>query len=173
METYLVFVNIAANNNKFWSAKIDGNNVIVNWGRIGCQPQEKIHSFHTQSSAQQKFNSLKSNKISKGYRVAIKDLDSTQPELIKQGIRLLEQIKPLVEQRNYKSHFIRLLEEYLKIVPTPVGMKLIPEYLYRNVGDVEHQISILNSLLPNVKTVESKPISLKSIGKNFWRNIVD
>jgi hypothetical protein len=59
-------------------------------------------------------------------------------------------------------------------------MKIIPSLIYRHVGDVDHQLSLLNSLLgtesvqgENTAEVGNnrKVISLKTISKNFWRHI--
>ncbi|WP_320073235.1 WGR domain-containing protein [Nostoc sp. MG11] len=35
MSIYLVFVGAIQNSNKFWSAKVEDNNLIVEWGRVG------------------------------------------------------------------------------------------------------------------------------------------
>jgi hypothetical protein len=60
-------------------------------------------------------------------------------------------------------------------------MKIDPSRIYRDVADVEHQLSLLNSLLETDSVLadntteesvnNSKVISLKSIGKNFWRHL--
>jgi predicted DNA-binding WGR domain protein len=44
MEIYLVFVDAAQNNNKFWSAKVEQGNLTVESGRVGYKSQQKVHS---------------------------------------------------------------------------------------------------------------------------------
>jgi predicted DNA-binding WGR domain protein len=43
MEIYLVLVDAAQNNNKFWSAKVGQGNLTVEWGRVGYKSQDKVH----------------------------------------------------------------------------------------------------------------------------------
>jgi hypothetical protein len=90
-----------------------------------------------------------------------------------------------VIHRNFDQHYIQLLNQYLKIVPTPLGMQIAPYTIYRTLADVDHQQELLNSLLatpaPIVAavaighapeaTTEPKVISLKTISKNFWRHL--
>jgi predicted DNA-binding WGR domain protein len=183
MEVYLIFVNAAQNSNKFWSAKVEQSNLIVEWGRVGYKSQQKVHSFGNYQQAVSKFHNLVAEKKMKGYRESQPQIDSTSDSLeIKRAIQLLDILRPYVAQRQFANiNYLETLNQYLKIVPTPLGMKIEPSLIYRNVADVDHQLSLLNSLLEtdyvlaNNTTEESdnnnKVISLKTIGKNFWRHL--
>jgi len=60
-------------------------------------------------------------------------------------------------------------------------MQIDPYRVYQTVGDVDHQAQRLNSLLPSeavvvgrnteMENTQTQTVSLKSISKNFWRNI--
>lgn len=104
---------------------------------------------------------------------------------IRRAIQLLNAIRPAVANRNFGDSYISALNEYLKIVPTPLGMQIDYHRVYRTVADVDYQRELLNSLLatpaPRVAavaaghapeaTAETKVISLKTISKNFWRHL--
>jgi predicted DNA-binding WGR domain protein len=62
METYLVFVDAVNNSNKFWSAKAEGSNLIVQWGRVGYQAQTKVHTLGSYQRAVAKFHNLVAEK---------------------------------------------------------------------------------------------------------------
>ncbi|MBD2520323.1 hypothetical protein H6G93_36365 [Nostoc sp. FACHB-973] len=95
------------------------------------------------------------------------------------------QTSSYVVNRNFDEHYIQMLNQYLKIVPTPLGMQIDPYRIYRTVADVDYQQELLNSLLttpaPIVAagavghapeaTTEIKVVSLKTISKNFWRHL--
>lgn len=183
MEIYLIFVNAAQNSNKFWSAKVEQGNLTVEWGRVGYKSQQKVHSFGNAQQAVSKFHSLVAEKKMKGYRESQPQIDSTSDSLeIKRAIQLLDILRPYVAQRQFANrNYLETLNQYLKIVPTPLGMKIDPSRIYRDVADVDHQLSLLNSLLETdsvlvdntteKSVINSKFISLKSIGKNFWRHL--
>ncbi|AFZ28499.1 hypothetical protein Cylst_6260 (plasmid) [Cylindrospermum stagnale PCC 7417] len=182
MEIYLVFVDAAQNSNKFWSAKVEQGNLTVEWGRVGYKSQQKVHYFGNSQQAVSKFHNLVAEKKMKGYGESQPQIDSTSDSLeIKRAIQLLEILRPYVAGRQFaNSNYLDSLNQYLKIVPTPLGMKIDPSLIYRNVGDVDHQLSLLNSLLKTdyvladnatEESVNNRVISLKSIGKNFWRHI--
>jgi predicted DNA-binding WGR domain protein len=183
MEVYLIFVNAAQNSNKFWSAKVEQGNLTVEWGRVGYKSQQKVHSFGNYQQAVSKFHNLVAEKKMKGYRESQPQIDSTSDSLeIKRAIQLLEILRPYVAQRQFANrNYLETLNQYLKIVPTPLGMKIEPSLIYRNVADVDHQLSLLNSLLETDSVLadntteesgnNNKVISLKTIGKNFWRNL--
>ncbi|WP_414516402.1 WGR domain-containing protein [Nostoc sp. PCC 9305] len=183
MEVYLIFVNAAQNSNKFWSAKVEQGNLTVEWGRVGYKSQQKVHSFGNYQQAVSKFHNLVAEKKMKGYRESQPQIDSTSDSLeIKRAIQLLEILRPYVAQRQFANrNYLETLNQYLKIVPTPLGMKIDPSRIYRDVADIEHQLSLLNSLLETDSVLadntteesanNSKVISLKSIGKNFWRHL--
>jgi hypothetical protein len=130
-----------------------------------------------------KFHNLVAEKKMKGYRESQPQMDSTSDCLeIKRAIQLLEILRPYVAQRQFANiNYIERLNQYLQIVPTPLGMKIDPSLIYRDVADIEHQLSLLNSLLETDSVLadntteesgnNSKIISLKTIGKNFWRHL--
>ena len=94
-------------------------------------------------------------------------------------------IRPCIANRIFHDGYINALNEYLKIVPTPLGMQIDYHGIYRTIADVDYQMELLNSLLatpaPQVAavavghapetTVETKVVSLKTISKNFWRHL--
>ena len=182
MEIYLVFVDAAHNSNKFWSAKVEQENLTVEWGRVGYKSQQKVHSFGNFQQAVSKFHNLVAEKKMKGYRESQPQIDHTSDSSeIKRAIQLLEILRPYVAERQFaNSNYLETLNQNLKIVTTPLGMKIIPSLIYRHVGDVDHQLSLLKSLLATESvqgenTSESgnnrKVVSLKTISKNFWRHI--
>ena len=114
----------------------------------------------------------------KGYRRSHSQIDSNcEVSEINRAIELLEIIRPYVEQRNFSVAYINALNQYLKIVPTPLGMQIEPYRVYRSVEDVDYQMELLNSLLttpaPQAAAVavghapksaaEPKVVSLKTI----------
>ncbi|MBD6620037.1 WGR domain-containing protein [Komarekiella sp. 'clone 1'] len=185
MEIYLVFVDTIQNSNKFWSAKIEGSNLTVEWGRVGYKSQTKVHSFSDRSAAVKKFYSLIADKKAKGYRESQPQMDSScNISEIERAIQLLNALRSYVVNRNFDEHYILILNQYLKIVPTPLGMQIDPYRVYRTVADVDYQKELLNSLLttstpqPAVVAVAHTPestvekvVSLKTISKSFWRHL--
>lgn len=181
METYLVFVDAVNNSNKFWSAKAEGSNLIVQWGRVGYQAQTKVHTLGSSQRAVAKFHNLVAEKKSKGYRESQPQMDGDRSiSDIRRAIQLLNAIRLAVANRNFGDSYILALNEYLKIVPTPLGMQIDPYRVYRTVVNVDYQQELLNSLLVNepvaVQTKSSpksepKTVSLKAISKNFWRHL--
>ncbi|RCJ18456.1 polymerase [Nostoc minutum NIES-26] len=182
METYLVYVDTANNSNKFWSAKVEGTQVTVQWGRVGYNPQTKVHSFNSHEQAIFKYHGLIGEKLMKGYRRSQSTIDSScEVSEIKRAIELLDIIRRYVEQKNFQTAYLNALNQYLKIVTTPLGMQIDPYRVYQSVADVDHQRELLSSLLPSssvaigqtTSAIKSEPqtVSLKSLAKNFWRNI--
>ncbi|RCJ40064.1 polymerase [Nostoc minutum NIES-26] len=182
METYLVFVDAARNSNKFWSAKVEGTQVTVEWGRVGYQAQTKVHQLSSPQQAAHKYHNLVFEKKSKGYQESQPQIDSCSVADIRRALQILNTLRPYVAIHNFNPGYIEALNEYLKIVPTPLGMQINPHTVYRTVEDIDHQIQLLTSLLPSptvvvgqnnkeVQKVEVQMVSLKSISKNLWRNI--
>lgn len=185
METYLVFVDAIQNSNKFWSAKVEDGNLTVQWGRVGYQAQTKVHTLANHQRAVSKFNNLVAEKKGKGYRESQPEIDTCDVYEIERAIGLLNAIRSYVVHRNFDQHYIQLLNQYLKIVPTPLGMQIAPYAIYQTVADVDHQRELLDSLLatpaPQAAAVavghapeaaaETKVVSLKAISKNFWRHL--
>ncbi|MCC5610072.1 WGR domain-containing protein [Nostoc sp. CHAB 5834] len=186
METYLVFVNAIQNSNKFWAAIVEDNNLIVEWGRVGYKSQTKTHSLRSNQEAVLKYRNLVAEKMMKGYRRSQSQIDSNCDIYeIEKAIQLLDILRPCVAERKFNDIYVNALNQYLKIVPTPLGMQIDPYRIYRTVADVDYQRELLNSLLttpaPQVAAVavghapeaaaEPKVISLKTISKNFWRHL--
>ncbi|MEH1814597.1 MAG: WGR domain-containing protein [Nostoc sp.] len=185
METYLVFVDAIKNSNKFWSAKVEDNNLIVEWGRVGYKSQTKTHSLRSNQEAVLKYRNLVAEKMMKGYRRSQPQIDSNCDIYeIGKAIQLLNILRPCVAERKFNDIYVNALNQYLKIVPTPLGMQIDPYKIYRTVADVDYQRELLNSLLaapaPQVAVVavghaseaaETKVVSLKTISKNFWRHL--
>jgi predicted DNA-binding WGR domain protein len=187
METYLVYVDAANNSNKFWSAKVESSQLTVQWGRVGYNAQTKIHSFNSYQQAISKYHNLVAEKKTKGYRESQPQIDTSDVYEIERAIGLLNAIRSYVVHRNFDQHYIQHLNQYLKIVPTPLGMQIDPYTIYRTIADVDHQRELLNSLLatpaPQAVAVavghapeaaaaaEPKVVSLKTISKNFWRHL--
>lgn len=176
METYLVFVDALRNSNKFWSAKVEGNQLTVEWGRVGYNSQSKVHSLNSYQQASTKYHSLVSEKKAKGYQESQPQIDNRNLAEIRRAIQLLDLLRSYVANRNFNAGYIDLLNQYLKIVPTPLGMQIDPYRVYRSVEDVDHQRELLSSLLVAVPQTtvmdksEPQTVSLKSISKNFWRH---
>ncbi|MBD6621099.1 WGR domain-containing protein [Komarekiella sp. 'clone 1'] len=186
MEIYLVFVDTLQNSNKFWSAKVENSNLTVQWGRVGYQAQTKVHTLANHQRAVAKFHNLVAEKKAKGYRESQPQMDGERSiSDIRRAIQLLNTIRPAVVNRNFGDSYISALNEYLKIVPTPLGMQIDYHRVYRTVADIDYQQELLNSLLatpvPEAPAVavghvaeaaaELKVVSLKTISRNFWRHL--
>lgn len=170
-EIYLVYADAVNNNNKFWSAKVDGNKLTVQWGRVGYSPQTKEHSCKSVSAAKYKFHELINQKESKGYSRSTPQIDGDDSPKINRALHLLEIIHEHIKIQSFGDEYINKLNEYLKLIPTPLGMKINPRNVYRTTGDVERQKTILSSLL--AAAIKAKvPPSLKAIGADFW-NCID
>ncbi|BCL40041.1 WGR domain-containing protein [Nostoc sp. MS1] len=180
METYLVYVDTASNSNKFWSAKVEGTQLTVEWGRVGYKAQTKVHQLSSQGQAINKYNNLVFEKKAKGYQESQPQIDSNRSiSEINRAISLLNNLRSYVENRNFNAVYIQTLNEYLKIIPTPLGMQIDPDRIFRSVGDVDHQRQLLNSLVPatpqavtqanQVPEYQEKVVSLRGINKNLWR----
>jgi len=179
MKIYLVFVDALRNSNKFWSAKVEGNQLIVEWGRVGYNSQQKTHSLSTPQKAIDKYQTLVADKKNKGYQESQPQINSNRNiSEIRRAIQLLDLLRPHVANRNFDADYIDLLNQYLKIVPTPLGTQIDPCRVYQSVVDVDYQRESLSSLLSSntvaIKelTDKSEPqtVSLKSISKNLWRH---
>ncbi|MBG1263277.1 WGR domain-containing protein [Nostoc commune] len=186
MEIYLVYVDAIQNSNKFWAAIVEDGNLTVQWGRVGYQAQIKVHTLGNHQRAVSKFNNLVAEKKGKGYRESQSEIDASRSVVdIRRAIQLLNIIRPSVALQNFGDTYISALNEYLKIVPTPLGMQINYHRVYRTVADIDYQQELLNSLLttpaPQAVAVaaghapeaaaEPKVISLKTISKNFWRHL--
>jgi predicted DNA-binding WGR domain protein len=53
--------------NKFWRAKVEGNNLLVNYGRIGSDGQTQVKAFASAAAAQTELEKLEREKRKKGY----------------------------------------------------------------------------------------------------------
>ena len=181
-EIYLIFADARANCNKFWSAKASRNGTLeTSWGRVGYDGQSKIYNCASYGKAISKQQTLAATKKQKGYRESQPQSHSPEQLNIRRALQLLEKIRPYVQQRSFSAQgYLDALNEYLTIVPTPLGMSIAPATIYRNVAVVDHQIHLLQqpisptassdqcSSLSNTQ-VTSQPISLKSISNLFWK----
>ncbi|MDM9580188.1 WGR domain-containing protein [Nostoc sp. GT001] len=123
MEIYLVFVDTIQNSNKFWSAIVEDGNLTVQWGRVGYQAQTKVHTLGNHQRAIAKFHNLVAEKKGKGYRESQPEIDASRSVAdIRRAIQLLNIIRPAVALQNFGDTYISALNEYLKIVPTPLGI---------------------------------------------------
>lgn len=181
METYLVYVDTATNSNKFWTAKVEGTQLTVEWGRVGYKAQTKIHQLNNQAQATNKYNNLVFEKRAKGYQESQPQIDSNRSiSEINRAINLLNNLRSYVENRNFNAVYVQTLNEYLKIIPTPLGMQIDPYTIFRSVADVDHQRQLISSLIPatpvavsQAKQVPESPekvVSLRGIHKNLWRH---
>ncbi|MDZ7970245.1 MAG: WGR domain-containing protein [Nostoc sp. DedSLP03] len=186
MEIYLVFVDAIKNSNKFWSAKVENNNLIVEWGRVGYKFQTKTHSLMSNQEAVLKYRNLVAEKMMKGYRRSQPQIDSNCDIYeIEKAIQLLDILRPCVAERKFNDIYVNALNQYLKIVPTPLGMQIDYHRVYRTVADIDYQRELLDSLLATPApqaaavaaghapeaTAETAVVSLKTISKNFWRHL--
>jgi hypothetical protein len=89
-------------------------------------------------------------------------------------------LRSCVANRNFNADYIEKLNQYLKIIPTPLGMQLDPYRIFTSVADVDHQRELLNSLIPAIPVTvgqakqipesQEKVVSLRGIHKNLWRH---
>lgn len=181
-EIYLVFANAKANSNKFWSGIARNNGTLeTTWGRVGYSGQTKTYDCGSYSRAITKLNILATAKKQKGYKESQPPKQLSSQSNIRRALQLLEEIKPYVQLGNFSEpNYLEALNEYLTLVPTPLGMSINPATIYRNVGVVEHQVSLLQQLIPPTVNSDrplplsdvqatSLPISLKSISNLFWK----
>ncbi|MBD2533474.1 WGR domain-containing protein [Nostoc flagelliforme FACHB-838] len=186
MEIYLVFVDTIQNSNKFWAAIVEDGNLTIQWGQVGYQAQTKVHQLVSYQRAIAKFHNLVAEKKAKGYSESQPEIDASRSVAdIRRAIQLLNIIRPAVALQNFGDTYISALNEYLKIVPTPLGMQINYHRVYRTVADIDYQQELLNSLLATPApqatavavryapeaTTEPKVVSLKTISKNFWRHL--
>ncbi|HEY0656576.1 MAG TPA: AAA domain-containing protein, partial [Chryseosolibacter sp.] len=59
-----------ATSNKFWEAAVDGQKLVVRFGRIGTKGQTQLKSFASQEVAQKEKEKMVREKIAKGYKAA-------------------------------------------------------------------------------------------------------
>lgn len=177
-QIYLVFTDTHANSNKFWQAVAHPTGeLITSWGRVGYKGQTKSYQCGSYQAAVVKLNQLALAKKLKGYIETVAQIESQERSLIKRAIQLLELIHPHVEQRDFSNRsYLDALNEYLTIIPTPLGMKIDPATIF-SLAEVNRQRESLERLLRRVPdTPESQssssshqPISLKSISASFWK----
>lgn len=181
-ETYLIFADARTNSNKFWSAiaRNDGS-LETTWGRVGYSGQTKTYNCGSSAKAITKLHTLAATKKQKGYRESQPQSQSPDQLQIRRALQLLEQIRPCIEERNFTApNYLKALNEYLTIIPTPLGMSINPATIYRNVAAVDHQVHLLQQLILPTNSIDRAlllsntqvpphPISLKSISNLFWK----
>ena len=177
-QIYLVFTDTDANSNKFWQAVAHPTGELVtSWGRVGYKGQTKSYPCGSYQAAVANLNQLALAKKLKGYTETVAQIESQEQSLIKRAIQLLLIIRPHVEQQDFSNRsYLDALNEYLTIIPTPLGMKINPATIF-SLAEVNRQIESLEELLKSVlvtpETLSSsssrQPISLKSISASFWK----
>lgn len=70
------------NNNKFYNMKLEGDSIVVEYGRVGCKPTQVTYPQH-------KWDSLYSSKVRKGY----KDITSLKAESIVKDTKQIDDIQ--------------------------------------------------------------------------------
>jgi predicted DNA-binding WGR domain protein len=177
-EIYLVFSDASTNRNKWWKAIAHPTGELVtSWGRVGYKGQTKPYQCGSYKAAVAKLNQLALAKKLKGYNETAAQIESQEQSLIKRAIQLLLIIRPHVEQRDFSNRsYLDALNEYLRIIPTPLGMKIDPATIF-SLAEVNRQRKSLEGLLrrvldtPETQSSFSNPqsISLKSISASFWK----
>lgn len=177
-EIYLVFSDASANSNKWWKAIAHPTGELVtSWGRVGYKGQTKPYQCGSYKAAVAKLNQLALAKKLKGYNETAAQTESQEQSLLHQAIQLLEIIRPHVEQGNFSNRsYLDALNEYLTIIPTPLGMKIDPATIF-SLAEVNRQLESLKELLRRVlvtpetqsSSLNPQPISLKSISASFWK----
>lgn len=181
-EIYLIFADAKANSNKYWSAKANNDGTLeTSWGRVGYDGQSKIYNCASYGKAISKLQTLAATKKQKGYRESQPQSQSPEQLNIRRALQLLEKIRPHVQQHSFSDRgYLDALNEYLTIVPTPLGMSIDPATIYRNVAAVDHQVNLLQQLISPTPIVDQSSSlfhtnatpqtrSLKSISKLFWK----
>lgn len=177
-EIYLVFADASVNSNKFWKATANPTgDLVVEWGRIGYNAQTKTHHCGSLQQAVAKLDRLVAEKKRKGYGKASQDLTGQRNglQIITRAQELLRAIRTYVWEKDFTNpSYIQTLNEYLSLVPTPLGMKIDPATLYRNVEQVDRQAKMLSKIALKIERqaeASTLSISLKSISRNFWKHL--
>lgn len=163
-EIYLIYVDTKSNSNKFWSGAVnDSGDLVIQWGRVGYKAQSKLYSFNSPTHAKVKLALLVAEKEKKGYVQTQREMKTLKLEEIKRAIELLSQIEQLVTTgKTESSEFANTANKFLKIVPSPTGMKFNLGSLFQNTLRISHQQQKLEMYLKN------KTYSLKSLTDDFW-----
>lgn len=168
-EVHLVFVDTLANSNKFWKAKAhDNGDIEVTWGRVGYNGQTKVRNCGSYSASLYELHTVSTKKKEKGYKVSALDTKSVEIQLVLRALELLQRLK------NYDNDRIATINEYLSLVPTPLGMKLDPTAILSTFPEINRHEQLLKEFLPKLEAVtvvqeSTKTISLKSLSNQFWK----
>lgn len=181
-EVYLIFADTRANSNKYWRAKANNDGTLeTSWGRVGYSGQTKTYECGSYLKAINKLQTLAATKKQKGYRESQPQFHSPEQLQIRRALQLLERIKLHVQHCSFNDWgYLEALNEYLTIVPTPLGMSIDPATIYPNVAAVDRQVHLLQQLIsPTLSSDQTSslsnaqaslpPISLKSISNLFWK----
>lgn len=169
-EVHLVFVDTLANSNKFWKAIAHNNgNLEVTWGRVGYNGQTKVRNCGSYGAALYELHTVAIKKKQKGYKPSVLDTKSVEEKLVYRALELLEQLK----SNSYSNH-TETINEYLSLVPTPLGTKIDPFVVLSRLPEINRHEQLLRELLPKVEVVtasqkEVKVISLKGLSNLFWK----
>lgn len=169
-EVHLVFVNTLANSNKFWKAIAHNNgNLEVTWGRVGYKGQTKVRYCGSYGAALYELHTVATKKKQKGYKPSVLDTKLVEEKLIRRALELLEQLKS-----NSYYNYTETINEYLSLVPTPLGTKIDPCVILSRLPEINRHEQLLRELLPKMEVVAAnqavvKIISLKSLSNLFWK----
>ncbi len=170
-KVHLVYVNTLSNSNKYWKATAHENgNLIITWGRVGYNGQSKTYNHTSFGAALYELHTLATKKKQKGYRESVIDSKTLNKA---QVIRALELLQLLRGSRN-NHDYNETINEYLSLVPTPLGMNFDPSMILSRRSEIERHEGLLQDLLQETKAElelpsEIAPKSLKSLSNLFWQ----
>ena len=97
------------NSNKFWSYSEDGNEVTIEWGRIGLSGQSQVKNFSSDGEKRRFITKKVQEKIDKGYK------ESDDKELQKE-----KQTADLIGHQNkiHRMEFVRRVDDDLHVLPS-------------------------------------------------------
>jgi len=105
MKKMLIFVDTIDNKNKFYQLELVGNQVNVEYGRVGSNPQKRSYQ-----GGEAMFNKKMKEKIKKGYSESSIDLDIIEESTSASGNILdiaMEQIKTDVESKKLIAELVK------------------------------------------------------------------
>ena len=169
-KVHLVFVDTLANSNKFWKAKANDNGDLeVTWGRVGYNGQTKTRNCGSYGAALYELHTIATKKKQKGYKPSVLDTKSVEEKLVYRALELLEQLKT-----NTYYNYTETINEYLSLVPTPLGTKIDPFVILSRLPEINRHEQLLRELLSKVEIATAsqetvKVISLKGLSNLFWK----
>lgn len=115
-------------------------------------------------------HTLATKKKQKGYRESVVDSQTLNKFQVIRALELLQLLRGSRNDHNYNE----TINEYLSLVPTPLGMNFDPSMILSTRSEIERHEGLLQDLLQETKTEleipsEIAPKSLKSISNLFWQ----